>query len=155
MDKIEFARNFAMLAHGDQKRKWGGGLYYWHPIRVEGIIGAHAEPSDEMRMAAFLHDTVEDVGAITIPVIKTLFGEEIGDLVYELTSVPAGREPRAKRKEFPHPQKGEEKSFGPKGKLKSPTGRYFANRNTWRRGLWPKKVKNPRLARASWLRRLS
>lgn len=78
---------FAIAAHEavKQKRKYTNEPYWKHPERVAGLVALNGG-SDEQIAAAWLHDTVEDTG-VTIETIETLFGEEVANLVSDLTDV--------------------------------------------------------------------
>lgn len=56
---ITQARRLAILAHGDQQRKFGGGHYWRHPGEVARILERHGFDA-MMIAAAWLHDVVED-----------------------------------------------------------------------------------------------
>ena len=55
----ERAIQFATEAHGDQARKYCGSPYITHPIAVAKIVES-VEHTEEMVVAAILHDVVED-----------------------------------------------------------------------------------------------
>lgn len=76
---------FATLAHGEQKRKYSGEPYVVHCIEVANLVYA-ATGNNTWRIAAVLHDTVEDT-SITAEDIKAKFGEEVARLVLECTDV--------------------------------------------------------------------
>ncbi len=78
---------FAAGAHFavSQTRKYTGEPYIAHPLSVAKLV-RDAGGDDAMCAAAFLHDVVEDTG-VTIDVIRGMFGDDIGDLVYWLTDV--------------------------------------------------------------------
>lgn len=82
---IDTAIAFAALAHAGQTRKYDGLPYITHPIEVMSLVHAHGGTED-MKMAAILHDVVEDtpVGIITI---ERRFGPDVAALVLELTDV--------------------------------------------------------------------
>ena len=94
---IEFAKE----AHGDQKRKYTGEPYYWHPGDVSIIMMANAEYFTlEMAQAAILHDTLEDTLA-TFDDIVVRFGLEVATLVHWCSDPSIGcKGNRAKRKEM-------------------------------------------------------
>lgn len=79
------ALQFAIVAHGDQKRKYTGVPYVTHTIEVAEMVLLHGG-SVEQVAAALLHDTVEDT-SVTIEEIHNEFGFEIGTLVGWLTDV--------------------------------------------------------------------
>lgn len=77
---------FASKAHGDidQKRKYTGENYIVHPIEVASLV-MHYFPNDiEMICAALIHDVVEDT-EITLEDVRKEFGDNIAELVHELT----------------------------------------------------------------------
>lgn len=83
---VRDAREFATWAHGsiDQRRKYTGEPYIVHPTEVAQLV-SQVPHTPEMLAACYLHDTVEDVLAVTHAVIRERFGPVVGDLVYELT----------------------------------------------------------------------
>ena len=76
---------FATDAHHGQTRKFTGEPYIHHPIAVAKIV---ADFGGDMNMiiAAYLHDTVEDVTRITIEIIRASFGDDVAMLVEGLTN---------------------------------------------------------------------
>ncbi len=84
-DKLQAVLDFATMAHKGQLRKYTGDPYILHPIEVMLMI--KCVPHDEaMLAAALLHDTVEDTDVI-IEEIRQQFGDDIADLVDDLTDV--------------------------------------------------------------------
>lgn len=79
------ALQFAIVAHGDQKRKYTGLPYVTHTIEVATIVAEHGG-SDAQIVAALLHDTVEDT-PVELQEIADEFGTEIAELVGWLTDV--------------------------------------------------------------------
>jgi (p)ppGpp synthase/HD superfamily hydrolase len=79
------ALQFAIVAHGDQKRKYTGLPYVTHCIEVAQTVALHGGTTEQVA-AALLHDTVEDTN-VTIKQIHDEFGFEIGTLVGWLTDV--------------------------------------------------------------------
>lgn len=80
---IEKAREFAIKAHGDQKRKYTGEAYVVHTQEVAEIVrAAGGDPC--MVAAAHLHDVLEDTPT-TIEQVRETFGPEVAGLVGELT----------------------------------------------------------------------
>lgn len=80
---------FCIAAHAavGQKRKYTGEPYALHPIEVsklieEKVVGA----TEEMLIAALLHDVVEDT-AITLDLIAAQFGLIVASYVEQLTDV--------------------------------------------------------------------
>jgi len=85
MTKLDKAIKFATKAHGKQKRKYTGEPYITHPIAVMEIVRG-VPHTDEMLVAAVLHDTVEDT-PVTLADIKAQFGTKVMKLVEGLTDV--------------------------------------------------------------------
>ena len=87
MNQREFsrARAFCIAAHEaiGQKRKYTNEPYYLHPLHVATIVSSF-KGTDEMVIAALLHDTVEDT-AVTLDIIEQEFGKPVAILVDELT----------------------------------------------------------------------
>ena len=84
-DKLQEAIEFATKAHGKQKRKYTGEPYITHPIAVMEIVRT-VPHTEEMLLAAVLHDTVEDT-PVTLEDIKAKFGTKVMKLVDGLTDV--------------------------------------------------------------------
>ncbi len=82
-DKIDLAIKFATDAHAEQKRKYTFEPYVTHCFTVAETVASNNGTSD-MIIAALLHDTIEDTNT-TLSDIKSLFGNQIADLVYWLT----------------------------------------------------------------------
>ena len=85
MTKLDKAIKFATKAHGKQKRKYTGEPYITHPIAVMEIVRT-VPHTEEMLVAAVLHDTVEDT-PVTLADIKAEFGTKVAELVNGLTDV--------------------------------------------------------------------
>jgi (p)ppGpp synthase/HD superfamily hydrolase len=89
---------FAEAAHGDQTRRVTGEPYIVHPAEVAKIVESTPEATPTMLAAALLHDVLEDT-SVTEAELRQEFGDEVTDLVVELTK-PAKRKeymPRAAR----------------------------------------------------------
>ncbi|NYZ66896.1 bifunctional (p)ppGpp synthetase/guanosine-3',5'-bis(diphosphate) 3'-pyrophosphohydrolase [Endozoicomonas sp. SM1973] len=84
---IEQARVFATEAHAsiNQRRRFTDDPYIVHPEAVAKLV---AEVTDEVVMiaAAWLHDVVEDT-PVTLSDLRNQFGEDITQLVYEVSKV--------------------------------------------------------------------
>lgn len=82
------AIRFANRKHTEvgQRRKWSDKPYITHPIAVVRLLMQYAEPTEEMLVAAALHDTVEDTNT-TLEEIEANFGREVALLVFWLTDV--------------------------------------------------------------------
>ena len=78
---------FATAAHAavGQMRKYSDDPYIVHPIRVATTV-AKFGGTDEMIMAAYLHDVVEDTG-VSIEDILDMFGSVVAVIVDGLTDV--------------------------------------------------------------------
>ncbi len=83
-DALNRAYVFAMKKHGAQLRA-SGDPYYSHPIEVAGILTKFKLDSASI-IAGLLHDTVEDTDT-TIDEIRSLFGEQVAQLVDGLTKL--------------------------------------------------------------------
>jgi hypothetical protein len=96
--RFEEALAFAARAHGRarQKRKGTDFPYVVHPIRVAAILDRF-EYGDDVVVAGFLHDTVEDAG-ITAEEIVAAFNTYVADLVTAV-SEPDKSLPWKERKE--------------------------------------------------------
>lgn len=88
---ITRALEFAVQAHGDQKRMTGE-PYAIHPIAVAQIVAQWGLDSEAIA-AALLHDVVEDT-AVTIDELKAEFGEKVAELVEGLTKLKLSASPR-------------------------------------------------------------
>jgi (p)ppGpp synthase/HD superfamily hydrolase len=82
---VRKARAFAMKAHEGHVRKYTGAPYFVHLAEVAAIV-ASVGGSREMVAAAYLHDTVEDVG-VKFPEIGAEFGVTVERMVYGLTNL--------------------------------------------------------------------
>ena len=80
------AKEFASEAHFNQRRKYTGVLYITHPESVVNIVRTVEGHTEEMLVAAWLHDTVEDCG-IELGDISDIFGWNVMQLVSDLTDV--------------------------------------------------------------------
>jgi (p)ppGpp synthase/HD superfamily hydrolase len=99
MNNLEKAKQFCIEKHKNQKRKYTDEPYHVHPVEVMEIVKT-INHTEEMLIAALLHDTVEDTET-TFDEIEQLFGKEVMELVECLTDVskPADGN-REKRKEM-------------------------------------------------------
>lgn len=84
-NRLDKAIEFATRAHGAQKRKYTGEPYVTHPIAVMRLVET-VPHTEEMLIAAVLHDTVEDTD-VTIEDIKREFGAKVARYVDGLTDV--------------------------------------------------------------------
>lgn len=79
---------FAKRKHDDTKavRKGSGEPYFVHPEAVAKIVIAYGGSDIEVKVA-LAHDIMEDTGA-TIDDVREKFGDEITDILLELTNDP-------------------------------------------------------------------
>lgn len=83
--RLEAAVAFARHVHAGQTRKGRGSPYLDHVLAVAGHVARHGGTEDE-RVAALLHDTVEDGGgARVLEEIRQRFGDRIAGLVEEMS----------------------------------------------------------------------
>lgn len=81
------ALDFAIGAHFDQWRK-SGDAYILHPCSVAKILAEEMDITHpEILAAALLHDTVEDVEAVTAEVVGSRFGQYVQAIVEGCTKV--------------------------------------------------------------------
>ena len=83
-DRLNKAYNFAIKAHGDQKRA-SGDPYFMHPIEVARIV-VELKLDEATIKTALLHDTVEDTNS-SLSQIKVKFGSEVAQLVDGVTKL--------------------------------------------------------------------
>ena len=83
MDRIGHAHVFASQKHSGQKRKYTGDPYIVHPTAVAQAVFRKGG-SEDMIIAALLHDTIEDTDA-TREEVQEHFGVDVAYLVWELT----------------------------------------------------------------------
>jgi len=88
IEKIKFAWEFAKIAHTDQKRL-SGESFVNHPLQAARILAEWRLDATSI-IAALLHDTIEDGGAIRSDIVKE-FGEEVALLVDGVTKVTSLR----------------------------------------------------------------
>lgn len=89
MSDLMRAQAFCIAAHCavGQKRKYTGEDYYLHPIQVAELIQEHATTfTEEMIIAAHLHDVVEDT-QVELSIIARQFGSVVASYVEQLTDV--------------------------------------------------------------------
>ena len=85
-EKLNKAFDFAVKAHGNQKRA-SGDPYSVHPIEVANIL-TDLKLDSATITTGLLHDTIEDTFA-TYDTIKGEFGTEVADLVDGVTKISA------------------------------------------------------------------
>lgn len=79
------AIQFAVTAHGEQKRKYTDEPYVTHPLAVMRMV-QEVPHTTEMLVAAVLHDVVEDT-PVELAEIKQEFGPVVATYVDGLTDV--------------------------------------------------------------------
>jgi (p)ppGpp synthase/HD superfamily hydrolase len=86
-DLEQRAADFATAAHSliGQTRKYTGEPYWTHCRAVAEIVRT-VPHSESMLSAAWLHDTVEDVG-VPLSLLEAKFGRDVAELVEMLTDV--------------------------------------------------------------------
>lgn len=88
MGLYEQALLLAVRSHAGQVR-WNGEPYVCHPIRVaigvEFLLGSSHRITEHHKIAAILHDVVEDT-PVTLGEIRAQFGDEVADAVDHLTN---------------------------------------------------------------------
>lgn len=94
------AQQFAIKAHGQQKRKYTGEPYWKHLAEVAGIVSGLGwfEPTigpTTVTAVAWLHDTIEDCDVVRDD-LRQRFGCTIADAVLMLSDLETGN--RAMRK---------------------------------------------------------
>ena len=98
---LERAIQFATKAHEGQYRKYTHDPYITHPLAVMEIVKGVPGHTEEMLVAAVLHDVVEDT-PVTIEQIFEEFGTKVGELVHYLTDISTpedGNRLKRKRKD--------------------------------------------------------
>ena len=101
IQKIVSAAHFAAEKHVNQKRK-GGEPYLNHLIEVAHLVSmALCEPDANVVIAALLHDTIEDVGVTAVELTER-FGQDVTDLVLEVTDDKSLPKEERKRLQIEH-----------------------------------------------------
>lgn len=85
---IESAKVFCIAAHAavGQRRKYTGEPYHLHPFEVADTVAGTEYCTEEMIIAALLHDVVEDT-QVSLDVIARQFGLVVAAYVEQLTDV--------------------------------------------------------------------
>lgn len=103
MNILETAKQFAINAHEsiNQKRKYDNQPYYFHCERVVKIL--QEITNDEVILSsAWMHDVLEDVAPVnpnfSEEKIRQIFGNDISDIVVQLTDCKISEGNRATRK---------------------------------------------------------
>ncbi len=100
MNKIIEAAQVAKTAHQGQRRKDKITPYILHPARVAARVTLHLNTTEEMIIAAWLHDTREDT-SLSQDEIVSRFGLVVYKLIEDLTNPSkSSKEDRATRKKM-------------------------------------------------------
>lgn len=85
---IESAKVFCLASHAavGQLRKYTGEPYHLHPFEVADTVAGTEYCTEEMIVAALLHDVVEDT-QVNLDVIARQFGMVVASYVEQLTDV--------------------------------------------------------------------
>ena len=81
---VNEAYNYSKFMHRGQKRRFSGLEYFTHPKYVARVTN-HLTKNPTLVAAALLHDVIEDTKATEL-VVREKFGDEITNLVVELTN---------------------------------------------------------------------
>ncbi len=86
MNNIIKALAFAANKHRDQRRKDAeASPYINHPIALANVLANEAGIGDErVLVAAILHDTIEDTETTELELVRN-FGQEVADIVLDVT----------------------------------------------------------------------
>lgn len=82
--RVMEAVDFAVKAHAGQARRYTGEPYVMHPMAVAALVRLVKDSTEDMVIAALLHDVVEDT-AVTLREIEEKFGPTVARLVSEVT----------------------------------------------------------------------
>ena len=95
---VKEAAYFAISAHGNQT--YDGYPYYYHLEEVVDILHEFGYTDDKYVVAGYLHDCLEDT-AVSYNDIKEIFGEEIAEIVYDVTDELGRNRKERKTKTYP------------------------------------------------------
>ncbi|CAJ7235100.1 metal dependent phosphohydrolase [Burkholderia pseudomallei] len=103
MNKLVAAIAFAADKHRNQRRKdHEASPYINHPIALADVLANEAGVEDErVLLAAILHDTIEDTETTEQELVR-LFGQEVADIVMEVTDDKALPKSERKRLQIEH-----------------------------------------------------
>jgi GTP diphosphokinase / guanosine-3',5'-bis(diphosphate) 3'-diphosphatase len=100
--RILAAATFAAERHRDQRRKGkDASPYINHPLALAHLLAERGERDPKVLMAALLHDTVEDT-ATTFADLEHNFGQEVADIVREVTDDKTLSRSERKRLQIEH-----------------------------------------------------
>jgi guanosine-3',5'-bis(diphosphate) 3'-pyrophosphohydrolase len=99
IEEVECARQMAIKAHGEQK--YDSKPFVVHLDHVVHILQKNlVNPGQDLILAAYLHDTLEDT-ALTKAEIKAEFGDEVADIVWRVTDEPGDTRKASKAATYP------------------------------------------------------
>lgn len=103
LPRVLRALAFAAHKHRDQRRKDADASpYINHPIALANVLANEAHIDDDVVLcAALLHDTIEDTQT-TPEELRELFGDEIADIVLEVTDDKSLPKHERKRLQIQH-----------------------------------------------------
>lgn len=103
MNRLLSALAFAAQKHRDQRRKdLVASPYINHPIALANVLANETDIDDErVLVAAILHDTLEDTETTVIELVRE-FGQEIADIVVEVSDDKALPAAERKRLQVEH-----------------------------------------------------
>jgi guanosine-3',5'-bis(diphosphate) 3'-pyrophosphohydrolase len=84
MSRLTRAGIFAEMAHGSQVRKYTGEPYVTHCLNVAMLVGTAQHCTEDMQIAAMLHDVVEDTD-VRLGEVMREFDTDVAVLVWHLT----------------------------------------------------------------------
>lgn len=98
-ERLQEARDFAIMAHGEQK--YGDHPYEYHLNWVHEVMLRHSVASSNLFtvMAGWLHDVLEDT-EISKEELARHFGERVTDIVYRVSDEPGADREERKQKTY-------------------------------------------------------
>ncbi len=101
VDRYHQALLYAIEVHHEDKRKGGNIPYITHPVAVSAIVALHGGDEDQ-RIAALLHDVVEDGGPQHREPIRERFGRRVLEIVDACTDTDEDPKPpwRARKERY-------------------------------------------------------
>ena len=93
--RVISALDCAIRSHENQHRKDGSTLYVTHPIGVAALVDQYGGNENQV-IAALLHDVVEDCD-ITLSEVADKFGEDVAQIVGDLTNTSKQDRPELNR----------------------------------------------------------
>lgn len=84
MNIIDKAKKYAQEKHKGQIYR-GKDFYKSHPLLVYKILKLILPEDENIQIAGLLHDTIEDCPTVTYTELVNKFGEDVADLVAEVT----------------------------------------------------------------------